>query len=357
MVSTAMTLGEISALLEAELRGDPATVISGLGTLQGAREGQLAFLANQNYVRFLSQTQASAVILSAAAAEQCPTNVLVMNNPYLGYARLSHYFAREPVPESGIHESAKVDPTAKVAASASVGPNATVAAGAVIGEFVIIGAGTVVGARCVVGDNTQLYANSTLYHDVRLGNRCIVHSGAVIGSDGFGFANEQGVWTKIAQLGGVRLGDDVEVGANTTIDRGALDDTVIGNGVKLDNLVQIAHNVIIGDHSAIAGCAGVAGSTTIGRNCIIGGGTCVSGHLEIADQVHLTGMTMATHSILEPGVYSSGTGVEPNRKWRKNVVRFKQLDDMARRLKELEKKLLAGEGDAGSGVSGSAERS
>jgi UDP-3-O-[3-hydroxymyristoyl] glucosamine N-acyltransferase len=341
MVNTAMTLGEISTLLDAELKGDPTIVITGLATLQAAGEGQLGFLANPNYAKFLGQTRASAVILAEEIADQCPTNVLIMANPYLGYARLSHYFSREPAPEPGVHASAIVDPSARIAPSASIGPRAVVGAEAVVGEGVIIEAGAVIGARCVIGDNSRLYANSTLYHDVTTGVRCTIHAGAVVGSDGFGFANHQSEWVKIAQLGGVRLGDDVEVGANTTIDRGALDDTVIGNGVKLDNLVQIAHNVIIGDHSAIAGCAGVAGSTTLGRHCVVGGGTCISGHLEIGDQVHFTGMTMATHSIYEPGIYSSGTGVEPNRKWRKNVIRFRQLDDMTRRLKGLEKRLAA----------------
>lgn len=339
MASTTMTLGAISRILEAELRGDPDQVIAGIGTLQTAVEGQIAFLANPSYGKYLSQTRASAVILAEAAAAQCPTNVLVMSNPYLGYARLSHYFSREPVPPMGIDPAAIVDPSAEVAASASIGPRAVIGAEAVIGEGVRIGAGVVVGARCVIGDQSRVYPNCTLYHDVRMGARCVIHSGTVIGSDGFGLANDQGAWVKIAQLGGVLLGDDVEVGSNTSIDRGALDDTIIGNGVKLDNLVQIAHNVIIGDHSAIAGCAGVAGSATIGKNCIIGGGTCINGHVEIGDQVHMTGMTMATHSISEPGVYSSGTGVEANSKWRKSAVRIKQLDDMFRRLKALEKRL------------------
>lgn len=339
MGGTVMTLGEIGTLLEAELRGDPSTVIRGLATLQSAEEGELGFLANPGYLKFLGHTRASAVILTQEVADQCPTNALIVANPYLGYARLSHYFSREPAPGQGIHPSAVVDPSAKIAASASIGPNAVVSAGAVIGESVVIGAGVVVGARSVIGDKCRLYANCTLYHDVTLGARCIIHAGAVIGADGFGLASHEGDWVKIAQLGGVRLGDDVEVGANTTIDRGALDDTVIGNGVKLDNLVQIAHNVTVGDHSAIAGCAGIAGSTTLGSHCVVGGGTCISGHLEIGDRVHFTGMTMATHSIKEPGIYSSGTGVQLNQKWRKNAVRFRQLDDINGRVRELEKRL------------------
>lgn len=339
MGDKAMTLGEIANLLGAELRGEPETVISGLGTLQGAESGQVAFLANPGYAKFLGQTRASAVILAQPLADQCPTNVLVMANPYLGYARLSHFFSREPVPAAGIHPSAVVDPSAQVAPSASIGPRAVIAADVTVGEGVIVGAGTVIGERSAIGEKTRLHPNVTLYHDVRIGARCVIHSGAVIGSDGFGLANDQGAWVKIAQIGGVRLGDDVEVGSNTSIDRGALDDTIIGDGVKLDNLVQIAHNVVIGDHSAIAGCAGVAGSTTVGRNCVVGGGTCISGHLHIGDQVQMTGMTMVTHDISEPGIYSSGTGVEENKQWRKSVVRFRQLDEMARRLKKLERQL------------------
>ena len=200
-----------------------------------------------------------------------------------------------------------------------------------------IGAGSVIGTGCRIGDGSTLDARVTLYHGVELGKRCLILSGAVIGSLGFGFANEKGVWHRIAQIGRVILGDDVEVGANTTIDRGALDDTVIGNGVKLDNLVQIAHNVSVGDHTAMAAFVGVAGSTTIGRHCVFGGASGISGHLKVGDQVHLTGMTMVTRDLPEPGVYSSGVPVDTNRRWQKNAVRFRQLDDLAKRLRKLDK--------------------
>lgn len=241
--------------------------------------------------------------------------------------------------EPGIHPTAVIDPTASVADTACIGPHVVVAAQARIEDNVVIGAGSVIGARCRIGRDTRIHPRVTLAHDVVVGQRCHLLSGAVIGSDGFGFANERGVWHRIAQLGRVVLGDDVEVGANTTIDRGALDDTVIGNGVKLDNLIQIAHNVHIGDHSAMAAKVGIAGSTRIGRHCVFGGASGVAGHLDIADHVHLTGMTLVTGDIREPGVYSSGTGTDTNRQWRKNAVRFRQLDALARRLKELEKKL------------------
>ncbi|MBK1886652.1 MULTISPECIES: UDP-3-O-(3-hydroxymyristoyl)glucosamine N-acyltransferase [Marinobacter] len=331
-------LGEIAEALGAELRGDPEIQVSGLATLQAAGPDQLSFLANPTYAKHLGETQAAAVILSPAAADDCPTNVLVLANPYLGYARLSHWFDPAPIAPPGIHPAAVVDPSATVATSASIGPNAVIEAEVVIGEAVVIGAGSVIGSRSSIGAGSIIRPRVTLAHDVVIGQRCHILSGAVIGSDGFGFANEKGQWHRIAQLGRVVLGDDVEVGANTTIDRGALDDTVIGSGVKLDNLIQIAHNVHIGDHCAMAAMVGIAGSTKIGSHCVFGGASGVAGHLEIASQVHLTGMTLVTGDIREPGVYSSGTSADTNRQWRKNAVRFRQLDTLARRVKELEKK-------------------
>lgn len=331
-------LGEIAEALGAELRGDPETRVSGLATLQAAGPDQLSFLANPAYAKHLADTRAAAVILSPAAAGDNPTNVLLLNNPYLGYARLSHWFDPVPVAPPGIHPAAVVDPSATIATNAYIGPTAVIEAGAVIGDRVAIGAGSVIGARTTIGAGSIIRPRVTLAHDVVVGQRCHILSGAVIGSDGFGFANENGQWHRIAQLGRVVLGDDVEVGANTTIDRGALDDTVIGNGVKLDNLIQIAHNVRIGDHSAMAAMVGISGSTKIGSHCVFGGASGVAGHLEIANQVHLTGMTLVTGDIREPGVYSSGTSADTNRRWRKNAVRFRQLDTLARRVKELEKK-------------------
>ncbi|MDK9559000.1 UDP-3-O-(3-hydroxymyristoyl)glucosamine N-acyltransferase [Marinobacter sp. M216] len=339
MTERSFRLEEIAAALGAELRGDPDVHVTGLATLQAAKPGEISFLANPSYAKYLADTQASAVIMSPASAGNATTNVLLLDNPYLGYARLSHWFDPEPVSEAGIHPSAVVDASARVAGSASIGPNAVIEADVEIGEKVVVGAGSVIGARTRVGAGTVIRPRVTLAHDVVVGQRCHILSGAVVGSDGFGFANEKGVWQRIAQLGRVVLGDDVEVGANTTIDRGALDDTIIGDGVKLDNLIQIAHNVQIGDHSAMAAMVGIAGSTRIGRHCVFGGASGVAGHLEIADQVHLTGMTLVTGDIREPGVYSSGTSADTNRKWRKNAVRFRQLDDLARRIKELEKKL------------------
>ncbi|PHQ24197.1 UDP-3-O-(3-hydroxymyristoyl)glucosamine N-acyltransferase [Marinobacter guineae] len=338
MTDRSYCLGEIASALGAELRGDPDVRVSGLATLQAAGPGQISFLANPSYAKYLADTHASAVIASPATAKDAPTNVLLLDNPYLGYARLSHWFDPAPVASPGVHPTAVIDPSATLAEDACIGPNVVVEADAEIGAKAVIGAGSIIGARTRIGARTVIRPRVTLAHDVVVGQRCHILSGAVIGSDGFGFASEKGVWHRIAQLGRVVLGDDVEVGANTTIDRGALDDTVIGNGVKLDNLIQIAHNVCIGDHSAMAAMVGIAGSTRIGRHCVFGGASGVAGHLEIGDQVHLTGMTLVTGDIREPGVYSSGTSADTNRQWRKNAVRFRQLDTLARRIKELEKK-------------------
>jgi UDP-3-O-[3-hydroxymyristoyl] glucosamine N-acyltransferase len=338
MTQTSYRLQEIADALGARLRGDPDTLISGLATLQAAGPGQISFLANPAYSKYLGESNASAVIVSPEFAESCPTNVLLLDNPFLGYARLSHWFEPSPVAPAGVHATAVVDDSARIDDTASIGPHVVIEADVSIGAHVVVGAGSVIGARSRIGDHTVIRPRATLAHDVVVGQRCHILSGAVIGSDGFGFANEKGAWQRIAQLGGVELGDDVEVGANTTIDRGALDNTVIGNGVKLDNLIQIAHNVHVGDHSALAGMVGIAGSTRIGQHCVFGGASVVSGHLTVADNVHLTGMTMVTGDIREPGVYSSGTGADANRNWRRNVVRFRQLDALARRVRELEKK-------------------
>lgn len=332
-------LGEIAEALGADLKGSPDVEVSGLATLQAATEGQIAFLANPSYARHLTDTQASAVILSPSEVDQYPGNALVLDNPYFGYAKLSHWFDPSPVASPGIHPSAVVAETAVICETASIGPNTVIDDSAVIEAGVVVGAGCVIGARSRLGESTLLRPRVTLAHDVVVGKRCHILSGAVIGSDGFGFANEKGAWHRIAQIGRVVLGDDVEVGANTAIDRGALDDTVIGNGVKLDNLVHISHNVSIGDHSALAAMVGIAGSTTVGKHCVFGGQVGVAGHLTITDQVHLTGMTLVSGNITEPGVYSSGTSADTNRQWRKNAVRFRQLDSLARRIKELEKKL------------------
>ncbi|WP_374978751.1 UDP-3-O-(3-hydroxymyristoyl)glucosamine N-acyltransferase [Pseudomonas solani] len=341
MTAPTFTLGQLAERLDATLRGDEARVVSGLATLQDAGPDQLTFLANPQYRKFLVDTRAAAVLLTPADAEGFTGDALLVPNPYLAYARLSHLFDPKPVSAAGIHPSAVVATDAIVDPSASIGPGAVIESGAQIGAGVTIGAYSVIGARSVVGEGGWLAPRVTLYHDVRIGKRVVIQSGAVIGGEGFGFANEKGVWQKIAQIGGVTLGDDVEVGANTTIDRGALADTLIGNGVKLDNQIMIAHNVQIGDNTAMAGCVGISGSTKIGRNCMIAGGVGMVGHIEVCDGVFVTGMTMVTRSITEPGAYSSGTAMQPAADWKKSAARIRQLDDMARRLQQLEKRLAS----------------
>jgi UDP-3-O-[3-hydroxymyristoyl] glucosamine N-acyltransferase len=341
MSAVVYTLGQLAERLGATLCGSADKVVSGLATLQEAGHDQLSFLANAQYRKFLAGCQAGGVLLTAADAEGYAGNALVVGNPYLAYAELSHLFDRKPKAMPGVHPTALVAQDALVDASASIGAYAVIESGAQIAAGVTVGAQCVVGARSVIGEGGWLAPRVTLYHDVRIGKRVVIQSGAVIGGEGFGFANEKGVWQKIAQIGGVSIGDDVEIGANTTVDRGALSDTLIGNGVKLDNQIMIAHNVQIGDNTAMAGCAGISGSTKIGKNCMIAGGVGMVGHIEVCDNVFVTGMTMVTRSITEPGSYSSGTAMQPAAEWRKSAARIRQLDDMARRLQQVEKQLTA----------------
>jgi UDP-3-O-[3-hydroxymyristoyl] glucosamine N-acyltransferase len=341
MSAPVFTLGQLSERLGAGLSGDPALPVHGLAALQDATAGQLSFLANPQYRKYLATTQATAVLLTAADAEGFAGNALVVANPYLAYGQLSHLFDRKPAASAGIHPTAIIDPDARIDPTASIGPGVVVEAGAQIAAGVTLGAYCVVGARSRIGEGGWLAPRVTLYHDVKIGCRVVIQSGAVIGGEGFGFANDKGVWKKIAQIGGVCIGDDVEIGANTTIDRGALADTVIGNGVKLDNQIMIAHNVQVGDHTAMAGCVGISGSTRIGKHCMIAGGVGMVGHIDVCDNVFVTGMTMVTRSISEPGAYSSGTAMQPAAEWKKSVARLRQLDDLARRLQQLEKRLPA----------------
>ena len=331
------TLAQLAEMLGAELRGDAEKVIYGLATLQDANNEQLSFLANAHYRKLLEHSQAGAILLAATDAADYAGNCLVVPDPYLAYAELSHYFDRTPQHAAGIHPSAVIADSALIDSTASIGPGVVIEEHAVIGAGVVIGAQCFIGARSRIADHGRLLARVTIYHDVTIGQRVVIQSGAVIGGEGFGFAKHKGSWHKIAQIGGVTIGDDVEIGANTTIDRGALSDTLIGNGVKLDNQIQIAHNVQIGDHTAIAACVGISGSAKIGRNCMLAGGVGLVGHIDICDDVLVTGMTMVTHSITEPGAYSSGTAMQPAAEWKKNAVRFRQLDDLVKRVRSLEK--------------------
>lgn len=337
--SKSYTLAQLANHLGAELRGPGELLVTGVGSLGGAEPDQLSFLADKKHASELATTRAAAVMLSAAMADATDRPVLLCDSPYLAYARVSQLFDTTPNPAAGIHPSAVVHPQAQLAADVSVGANCVVEAGAKLGAAAVIGAGSVIGEGSMLGAGTRLHANVTLYHDVRIGEECILHSGAVIGGDGFGFAPSAGEWERIAQNGGVVIGDKVSIGANTTIDRGAIGNTVIEDGVIIDNLCQIAHNVRIGHHSGLAGTCGIAGSAVIGAHCTLAGGAGLVGHIELADGVHITGRTMVTKSIRQKGSWSAGTPMMPSADWRRAAVRFTQLDALARRVAELEKKL------------------
>jgi UDP-3-O-[3-hydroxymyristoyl] glucosamine N-acyltransferase len=333
------TLIEIAELINAELQGNPDCKIIGAATLQDAREGQLGFLDNPKYRRFLATTEASAVILTESDIEYFSGNALIVDNPHYAFAQAASLFAHEPKVATGIHpaaiigENCQIDPTAAIAANVVIGNDVT------IGANSQIGAGCIIEENCKIGNNCRLWPNVTLYYGVELHNYVSIHSGAVIGADGFGWAQHEGKWHKVPQLGKVIIEDKVDIGVNTTIDRGTLNDTVIETGVKLDNQIQIAHNVRVGAHTIIAGCTGIAGSTKIGKYCMIGGAVIITGHIEITDYVIITGGTAIGSSIKEPGMYSSGVPPMKNQEWRRNAARFRHLDKLAKRVKTIEKKL------------------
>lgn len=335
------TLNDLAERLDAQLIGDAACSIVSIATLENAGSGQISFLSNSKYRKFLTETSASAVLIHADdAAFLAPgVSALVVKDPYVAFARVAQLLDSTPTAANGIHPTAVIDASVTLGTNVSVGANAIIAAGAVIGNGVQIGAGCFIGEQAVIADDSLLWANVTVYHRIDIGKRCIVHSGAVIGADGFGFANERGNWVKIPQTGTVIIGDDCEIGANTTIDRGAIEDTVIGNNVIIDNQCQIAHNVRIGDHTAIAGCTVVAGSTKIGRYCIIGGAAVLNGHIEICDGAHISGMAMVMKPITEKGIYTSGLPATTNAEWRKNTVKLRQIDNLYQRVKQLEQQL------------------
>jgi UDP-3-O-[3-hydroxymyristoyl] glucosamine N-acyltransferase len=336
------TLGEIAAQLGGELIGPAGLLVTRIGALEGATASTISFLVHPRYLSQLAGSQAGCVIVSPAQREAAMARgaAIVTPDPYLYFARLTQWWAARtrPAVQPGVHASAIVDAAAQVAASASVGAWVVIEVGASVGEGAVIGAHACIGAGARIGAGTRLAARVTLGERCAIGERCIVHSGVVIGADGFGFAPTEGRWEKIEQLGAVRIGNDVEIGANTCIDRGALEDTVIEDGVKLDNLIQIGHNVRIGAHTALAGCVGVAGSATIGAHCTVGGGAIVLGHLTLADHVHISAASVVTRSIAKPGRYSGVFPIDDNAAWEKNAATLRQLHALRDRLRALEKK-------------------
>lgn len=332
-----ISLADLVGVLGGRLRGGDAVKVSKVGTLSSAGPDALSFLANPHYRSQLAQTRAGCVILRESDANDCPVAAIVADDPYTYYARAAALIMPEPEVAPGMHPSASVDPSAHVDAGAWIGPNAVVGAEAVVGKGASIGPCCVLGEGVQIGEGTRLSTSVTVIARARIGRRCVLHPGVVVGGDGFGIAWDGARWIKVPQLGSVVIGDDVEIGANTAIDRGAIEDTVIEEGVKLDNLIQIGHNVRIGAHTVIAGCTGVSGSATIGPRCMIAGQVGIAGHIEIAGGTVITGKAVVSHSIREPGQYSGALPMDESRKWRRNSARFRNLDDLARRVAKLER--------------------
>lgn len=346
-----VTLGELADLSGCELDGDSGAVVDRVATLSGAGPGAVSFLANPHFRSQLKDTRAAAVVLEERHRADCPVASLVSSNPYATYARIAALLHPPRDVEPGVHATATIAADALVAESACVGPNVVVGSASVIGAGATLGAGSVIGANVRIGADSRLLARATVLDGVSVGARCVIHPGAVIGSDGFGFAEDDGKWVKVPQLGGVTIGDDVEIGANTTIDRGTIENTVIEDGVKLDNLVQIAHNVRVGAHTVMAAMSGAAGSTSIGRRCKVGGGVVMINHLEICDDVMFTFRSVVTKSVREPGTYGGSLPAEEARRWRRSAARFRQLDALAERLRAIEQAGIPGRAD-GNGPQG-----
>ncbi|HVY08055.1 MAG TPA: UDP-3-O-(3-hydroxymyristoyl)glucosamine N-acyltransferase [Burkholderiales bacterium] len=339
------SLAELAGRFGGTVLGDADVRIRQVAPLDSAGPGELSFLTNSKYRKLLAGTRAAAVLLQQDAADATDLPRIVCKNPYASYARIAALINPEVRPAPGIHASAMVDAGASIADSAYVGAFAVVEAGAAIGEGAVVGAHCIVGEASRIGAQSRLHANVTVYHHCEIGERVIVHSGVVIGADGFGMAMDEGRWLKIPQIGGVKIGDDVEIGANTTIDRGALDDTVIEEGVKLDNQIQIGHNCRIGAHTAIAGCTGIAGSTKIGKYCMIGGAAMISGHLTIADRTTVSGGTAIIKSIAEPGIYTSIYPLQSHAEWIRNAPLLRRLHDFMARIRSLEENVKKLGGD------------
>lgn len=333
------TLDELASRFGCRVQGDGATAVSRVATLDSAAPDAISFLANPLYRGRLATTRAGAVILDARASEDCPVPCLVSDNPYAIYAQVAGLLHPQASPSAGIDADACVDPSAEVASSAAIGPRAVIGPGTRVGDNVVIGPGAVLGARVSIGAGSRIAPLVSVLDDVSIGARCIVHSGAVIGADGFGFAEDAGSWIKVPQLGSVTVGNDVEIGANTTVDRGTIEDTVLEDGVKLDNLVQIAHNARIGAHTVMAAMAGVAGSTRIGKRCKVGGAVVMLGHLSICDDVMFAFASVVVKSVTEPGTYGGSLQAVEASKWRRSAARFKQLEAMHERLKTLERRI------------------
>lgn len=331
------TLTQLAEQVGGTVIGNGDCEISSIASIESAGEGDISFVYSARFAKYLESTEASAVIVTAELAEKAQVTVLVADNPRATYARIASILYPTFQPAQGVHACAVIDNTAKVAGSAYVGANAVIEAGAVIEDRAYVGPGCVIGRDSVIGSGVYLNANVTVYYGCLIGENTIIHSGSIIGADGFGFELDQGEWLKIPQIGGVRIGKNVEIGACSTVDRGAVTDTIIEDGVKLDNHIQIAHGVKVGEHSIMSSGVGVAGSTIIGKNVMVGGMTGIRDNITIADNVMITAMSLVSKSLDKPGSYSSNTPIDDTRTWRKNTARFRQLDELARRIQQLEK--------------------
>ncbi len=329
-------LGDIAEQFQLECRGDADTLVSGIASLQEAGSDQLAFLFNSRYKSLLATTDAAALVLRPADAADCKQPVLLADNPRMAQALIATLFDTLPITSPGIHPTAVISDQAEIGGGVAIGANAVIGAGARIGEGVIIGAGCQVGEASRLGAGCRLFPNVVLYHDVQLAAGCVIHSGVVLGADGFGFEPDPDGFVKIPQVYGVRIGKDVEIGAGSTIDRGALNHTCIGDNCKLDSQVQLGHGAMIGRNTLISGCTAIAGSTKIGSYCLIGGAVGIIDNIELADHVEVTAMTLVSRSILRRGRYSSGTGLMPSNRWKRSIVGFGKLDAILKRLKRLE---------------------
>jgi UDP-3-O-[3-hydroxymyristoyl] glucosamine N-acyltransferase len=336
---TGLTLAEIAERVGGRVRGDGGHRVCGVSTLERAGSHELAFVAGAKYLHGLRHTRAGAVLLNEKNLSEFSGNAIIVANPHLAYALVLPAILPPPSATPGVHPSSVIDKTARVSATATVGPFAVIEAGVEIGENAFIGADVFVGQGARIGAHVRLLTRAVVAAGCDIGIHGLIHPGAVIGADGFGFAHDGTRWIKVAQLGRVVIGQNVEIGANTTVDRGTLDDTVIGDGVKIDNLVQIAHNVRIGENTIVAGCVGIAGSAVIGKRCAIGGQAGIAGHLEICDDVQVLACSLITQSITRPGAYSSSLKAEAAEQWRRNAVRIHQLDEMAKRLRKIETQL------------------
>jgi UDP-3-O-[3-hydroxymyristoyl] glucosamine N-acyltransferase len=334
---TEYSLKQLAQEVGAEVVGDDSVLVNSIGTLATSAEGQISFLSNSKYRSQLSDTKASAVILSPDDVEHCPSAALVMSNPYVGFARVAQMLDTTPDAADDISPQASIDNTATLGSNVKIGPFAVIESGVTLSDDVQIGAGCFVGKNTTIGRGTKIWANTTLYHEIIVGEYCLIQSNTVIGADGFGYANDKGQWVKIPQIGRVIIGNHVEIGASTTVDRGALEDTLICDGAIIDNQCQIAHNATIKENVAIAGCTVVAGSTTVGKYCTIGGMSAITGHVEVVDNVHFTGMAMVTKGVSEPGLYSSGIPAMPSKEWRKTAIGIRNLTSLNQRVKKLEK--------------------